>query len=148
MLKGQTKGSIPKEERTTLRCKDCNNDLSIDNFTVEGKTSSGRLKYRSRCKECYRQHSIDNHVNSPSRLFEYAKSMKTKCVVCGYDRCRAALEFHHLDPNIKDGSISQMVRERVDLKVLKKEIKKCVVICNRCHREHHNGLIVLKTGSD
>lgn len=143
MLKGQKKDLVPKEERSTLWCKGCKKDLELDKFTADGKTSAGRLKYRSRCKECYRQHSIDNHTNSPSRLFEYAKSMKTKCIVCGYDRCRAALEFHHLDPEVKDGSVSEMVRNNVDVSVLKREIAKCVVACNRCHREHHNGLIDL-----
>lgn len=29
-----------------------------------------------------------------------------KCSVCGYNKCRAALEFHHTNPNEKDFGIS------------------------------------------
>lgn len=29
-----------------------------------------------------------------------------KCSICGYDRCKGALEFHHMDPNEKDFGIS------------------------------------------
>lgn len=144
MLKGQRKNPVPKMERDKLWCKRCKDFLKKGEFGTDGKTSSGNIKYKSRCKECYIKHSIENHTNPPSRLYFFVKELKRKCIVCNYDVCNAALEFHHIDPNKKDGSISEMVRKNVDFEVLKEEISKCVVVCNRCHREHHHGVIDLK----
>ena len=36
------------------------------------------------------------------KLVEYKGG---KCEICGYDKCIAALDFHHLNPNEKDYSI-------------------------------------------
>ena len=64
-----------------------------------------------------------------------------KCVVCGYDRCLKALEFHHINPEEKDftlGSNTNRSWEKVKI-----EIDKCVLLCANCHREIHDGLIKL-----
>ena len=58
-----------------------------------------------------------------------------KCEDCGYDKCEAALEFHHLDPSIKEASWNKIRlwgKER-----LFKELDKCVILCANCHRERH-----------
>jgi predicted HNH restriction endonuclease len=59
-----------------------------------------------------------------------------KCQICGYDRCPAAMDFHHLDPSEKDFSIS----ESTDWDNIERELKKCVLLCATCHREVHDGL--------
>lgn len=64
-----------------------------------------------------------------------------KCIVCGYDRCIKALDFHHRDPEKKGftlGNSYNMSWERI-----RRELDKCVLICCRCHREEHAGLISL-----
>lgn len=64
-----------------------------------------------------------------------------KCVICEYDRCIKALEFHHTDPKEKDftlGSNTNRAWEKV-----KAEIDKCVLVCANCHREIHDGMITL-----
>ena len=33
--------------------------------------------------------------------------MGEKCCLCGYDKCVAALEFHHIDPKQKDLSFNK-----------------------------------------
>jgi len=67
-----------------------------------------------------------------------------KCQLCGYDRCHAALEFHHLDPTKKDFSISADGTTR-SWKRVQTEIEKCVLICANCHREIHAGVSQLST---
>jgi 5-methylcytosine-specific restriction endonuclease McrA len=57
-----------------------------------------------------------------------------KCSRCGYNRCLEALEFHHLDPNQKDFSISERGHSRSWERV-QKELDKCVILCANCHRE-------------
>lgn len=60
-----------------------------------------------------------------------------KCCICGYDRCNAALDFHHRDPKTKEFAISGkgLTRSWDSLRV---ELDKCMLVCNRCHAEIHH----------
>lgn len=60
-----------------------------------------------------------------------------QCIRCGYNKCLKALEFHHLDPDKKDFTISNDYF-RLDEVVM--ESKKCILICANCHRELHDSL--------
>lgn len=71
---------------------------------------------------------------------ELVKYKGGKCQVCGYDKCNEALDFHHLDPKEKDFSLSG---QHKPIELLKKEVDKCVLLCCRCHREVHAGIITL-----
>ena len=62
-----------------------------------------------------------------------------KCLLCGYQRCPEALEFHHRDEGGKDFSISDKGYSRSWARV-RAEIAKCVLLCANCHREVHVGL--------
>jgi hypothetical protein len=64
------------------------------------------------------------------------------CQFCGYDRCIEALEFHHLDPTLKDFGISYKGYTRSWERV-KEEIDKCTLLCANCHREVHAGKLQL-----
>ena len=66
------------------------------------------------------------------------------CVVCKYNKCMRALEFHHLDPSKKDFGFSENGTQK-SWETQKKELDKCVLLCNRCHSEVHDGLINLLT---
>lgn len=57
--------------------------------------------------------------------------------MCGYSKCKEALDFHHVNPNEKDFNISgshSRSWEKIEL-----ELKKCVLLCANCHREIHSG---------
>ena len=62
-----------------------------------------------------------------------------KCEVCGYNKCVAALEFHHPDPTVKEGGI---IGTTASLDRQKEEADKCNLLCANCHREahHHDGV--------
>jgi len=62
-----------------------------------------------------------------------------KCACCNYDKCAAALEFHHLEPEHKDFSISKAYSEPKAWDIIVKELEKCVLVCANCHREIHYG---------
>ena len=67
----------------------------------------------------------------------FVDSFKAKgCALCGYNKCMAALEFHHPEDN-KKIEISQCW----SMEAIKKEIHKCTCVCANCHREIHAGLI-------
>lgn len=59
-----------------------------------------------------------------------------QCVRCGYNDCIAALDFHHIDPNTKEFTISQAFKSWSETKL---ELKKCVILCCNCHRMLHAG---------
>jgi transposase len=64
------------------------------------------------------------------------------CVVCGYDRCVAALEFHHLVPADKRFSLSHRGVAR-SLAKARSEASKCALLCANCHAEVEAGLVTL-----
>lgn len=57
------------------------------------------------------------------------------CKKCGEKRYWI-LDFHHVDPLIKDGTISELIPTSSLEKILK-EIEKCVVLCKNCHSDFH-----------
>lgn len=71
---------------------------------------------------------------------EKLKIKESGCVVCGYNRCEKALEFHHKDPSKKERIVSVFR----SVESMKAEAAKCVVLCANCHRELHVGLISLE----
>lgn len=66
-----------------------------------------------------------------------------RCSKCGYNKCLAALEFHHTDPSTKDPSITPKGTyswERLEL-----ELRKCILVCANCHREIHSEVSAIDT---
>lgn len=61
----------------------------------------------------------------------------SSCKICGYNKCNAALEFHHIDPNEKDFAIGNKGHTK-SWESVKKELDKCIMVCANCHRELHN----------
>jgi len=49
--------------------------------------------------------------------------------------CPDAMDFHHRDPLQKDGSINNLMNRA--WVVIENELKKCSLLCCRCHRELH-----------
>jgi hypothetical protein len=47
------------------------------------------------------------------------------------------MHFHHTDPAEKDFSISTKL---TSFEAIKAELIKCILLCNRCHSEVHDGL--------
>ncbi len=88
-------------------------------------------------QERYRRKCIDRllalkKVNKIQAL-EYKGG---KCLRCGYNKCPAALVFHHKDPMKKEFRIGGVPHTWVRLK---KELDKTVLLCCLCHTELHAG---------
>lgn len=121
------------KEIISKTCNICNLTKSKSEFYKKGNYVF------SYCKKCEL-----NRVKNQQRIFkQHCVDYKGgKCSVCGYNKCNAALDFHHLDPNEKDFSISQF--KRVSWEQNKNEIicelDKCILVCSNCHRELHDSL--------
>ena len=97
-------------------------------FVVE---NSGRL----RCKQCRMERVAEWRRRAKRRLVAEAGG---RCELCGYDRCMAALEFHHLDPKTKSFGLSMRGVAR-SFEELHEEASKCVLLCSNCHAEVEAG---------
>ena len=67
---------------------------------------------------------------------EAVKRLGGKCCRCGYDKCIAALEFHHRNPAEKKFALSadKNTHSWEDYLV---EAQKCDLLCANCHAELH-----------
>ncbi len=68
-------------------------------------------------------------------------SLGGKCVCCNYNRCSRAMDCHHLYSGEKEHRISDMLVNAKSWSVIADELRKCVLVCCRCHAEIHDGII-------
>jgi len=92
-----------------------------------------------RCKRCRSEAVVRWRRKVKALLVDEAGG---NCAICGYDRCVAALHFHHLDPSTKSFGLARKgATRRLDL--LRAEISKCVLLCGNCHAEVEAGITEL-----
>lgn len=99
-------------------------------------SKSGRKnQFMSECKDCFNQ---STHERQKKNKLKYVKYKGGSCQICGYDKCIEALDFHHLDPSIKEMSLSS--GRGYSFERAKAELDKCILVCSNCHREIHAGI--------
>ena len=64
-----------------------------------------------------------------------AEYLGGKCSKCGYDKCIAALEFDHRNPEEKEFHFSG--KHCFSWERIRMELDKCDILCANCHRERH-----------
>jgi len=57
------------------------------------------------------------------------------CLECGANH-PAILDFHHIDPEMKNDSVHKMVQAGSYKKAME-EVEQCLVLCANCHRVYH-----------
>lgn len=92
----------------------------------------GRGYYR--CRRCRIEAVVRRRRKVKETLVAEAGG---KCRLCGYNRCLAALEFHHLDPASKKFGLAR--RGARSIAALRSEARKCVLLCSNCHAEVEAG---------
>lgn len=73
-----------------------------------------------------------SHEKALQKLTAHKESIG--CSVCGYNKCGAALDWHHVDSTTKERRIQ--VRSYFS-KLGEEERSKCILLCSNCHRELH-----------
>jgi hypothetical protein len=75
------------------------------------------------------------------RKIDYVNTFKraSHCAICG-ETSSCCLEFHHMNHGTKKlFTISSAICNiRVDMKLLKTEIRKCIILCSNCHKKLHS----------
>ena len=119
-----------------------NNGTTLTKISEDFKISR---QFLSRKLTHIKNSIVDIDKNYNKRKAEYRKNIKKqcieykggKCILCNYNKCIRALEFHHLNPLEKDYVISGGTKS---FNSLKKELDKCILVCSNCHKEIHDGL--------
>lgn len=75
----------------------------------------------------------ENRKKTKAKAIEY---LGGKCCLCGYNKCSASLDFHHVDPSTKEFGIGAKGLTRSWEKT-KIELDKCILVCKNCHGELH-----------
>lgn len=133
-------------------CPDCGCDRPIDLFSFKNKSKGTRQAYcndHRQIRERLRYQRIK--TTTIAKVRERTASNKAVivdwkdqfvCQLCGENET-CCIDFHHLDPLIKEISISAMTQRGYTLKRVKEEASKCVPLCSNCHRKVHAGVLVL-----
>jgi len=111
-------------------CNTCKQEKHISFFAFKSKKDG---TYRGSCKECENKKSHDRYMNN-KLIIDNIKSEKS-CEKCGENRIYT-LDFHHIDPSLKDQKVSSALSSASPKKALE-EIEKCIILCSNCHREFH-----------
>lgn len=112
-------------------CKYCGINQPIELFQ-KCKEVNGIIYYRKKCTPC----KVKTQRKRTQKNQAEIKQLKqlAQCAHCGISDYRV-LEFHHLDPKLKEREVSLMYN--FSLENIKKEIAKCIVLCANCHRILH-----------
>ena len=109
-------------------------------FKCKIEKGEWELKYRRGLPQevKVRYHRRDNITkkklrNRRKRIISRYKLLKG-CQLCGYKKHFSALEFDHINRSSKIKAVSMLIKENNSWKMVKEEIKKCMLLCSNCHR--------------
>lgn len=126
-LKRGARGKKPKDFEFPRKCNICG-EIDIKKF------------YGNKTTVCGKCHNKVVHKKGKENRTYIIEKLGGKCFNCGFDKWKASLDVHHLDPSKKDVAFSTIrywTRDKID-----KEIEKCVLLCRNCHAAHHSGELI------
>jgi len=107
-----------------------------DGFQYHCKVCQSAYYYNSENYQKIAKEGSKKRRNERKQIVNEWKSQG--CFRCGYNLCLAAIDCHHVEE--KENLITYLVRINSPIEKLKLELKKCVPLCSRCHRELHFGI--------
>lgn len=131
-------------------CGKCQHDLPEDSFNKNKTKKNGLNNYCKSCMKVLRDaHYYSNKQAYIKRAAEATKETRKEfrelkaslggCQACD-ETAVCCLDFHHLDPAEKDGTVRAMLLKGSPKKLME-EIGKCALLCANCHRKYHAGLL-------
>lgn len=91
------------------------------------------------CKRCLTKRVAERRRDAKDELVRAAGG---RCVLCGYDRCLGALQFHHIDRKTKSFGLA-MKGHTMSFEKLLAEARKCLLLCANCHSEVERGMTTI-----
>lgn len=113
--------------------------VQLYRYKVPGKCECGTVLKSSRRRFC----NSCNVEKGRTKQEDKVKAMVgLTCSVCGYgDELRwRSMDFHHVNPETKSFCINKNSMNK-SWATIETELRKCILVCCRCHREIESGLI-------
>lgn len=90
-------------------------------------------------------------AKNKARRFVNKVKMIYGCAECGYKKHPAALHFNHVEIHNKSANVSTLVGTGRPLDEVKKEMRKCNILCANCHaihtsHQHKTGVFLYERG--
>jgi hypothetical protein len=143
------------------KCRKCGESIPLK-IKIDGKVKS--LQNRKFCLKCSPFKSGNRNQYDPDKrragdrysdytperkeqiilsLYKRGLERKSKlidmsggcCSLCGYNKTRRALTFHHTDPQTKDFGLSLDNLWSKKWEIILEEYNKCILVCMNCHME-------------
>lgn len=100
--------------------------ITYQTMTLEQKKTFNKNHYKTSCKK-----------RRDERKRKLVEEFGGKCSICGYDDNLHNLQFHHIDPDLKEFEVNtKNLSSKTWSKVLE-EAKKCKLVCSHCHTDIH-----------
>ena len=112
-------------------------DLTKEPSYINGKRITTNKTQEQKISLC--QYIKNRRIEFRQNALKYKGSI---CVLCGYNKCNRAFDFHHVDPNTKKFNISSVAYTYTWEEVIL-ELDKCILLCANCHREVEEGYTII-----
>ena len=131
-------------ESNLRKCKTCDliQEYNLFPFSGTRNKTTGKRYRRGECRVCYNTRKNEYKIKKKNIIYNMKKILS--CMSCGYSKKTnenfnvGALDFHHPKDD-KEYTISGMKTSGHSITKVVKEMNKTIVLCCRCHREHHYG---------
>lgn len=111
-----------------------NQDKILEKQNMRRKSNPEYIKiYKQKHKKEIKEK--ERKCREEKRLYIDKYKLSKGCIICGYNKCAAALDFHHMKD--KKFYLASSIGCRKNINEIKREMDKCIVLCANCHRELH-----------
>lgn len=117
---------VLQDKRKYQTCVCCGDPLNSG-------TGSKQVRYCEKCSAGLTSQSYKELYDKRRNLL--LEEAGGKCTMCGYDRCKAALHFHHRQATTKVFGLSGSDLVGHTWLSIKQEVAKCDLLCANCHIE-------------
>jgi len=126
----------------TKKCIKCYRILPITEFYHKSKGEGNLYGWCKSCLKLYGHHRAK--ANNYKSFHNWDREIRRwvinklggKCSKCGYNKCIAALDIHHLKPETKEYK-KQALSVYSSWKRIGKIPEDVIILCANCHREEH-----------
>ena len=91
----------------------CKVEKPLTEFNSNGYQPNGAKKYKAKCKPCQQTYDRTKFRNTIRDIVG-----SYSCKICGYSKCLEAIEFHHINPSIKEWKLSDLVTNKIERIIL------------------------------
>ncbi len=97
------------------------------------------LKHKKQIQAYKKRYQIEHYdtIRAGRKIRQdiFSQYKETGCAICGYNKCVAALDFHHVNQKLKKFRVCVSTMNR---KGFIEEFHKCILVCKNCHYELHH----------